>query len=264
MKIFLLKLRVGDGKYVSRIEILRKYDWSYTDVFMTLDLAHAHGTAKLRGHLTKLKDSFPSYKNKTPEAFAEKKLKDDYSFRIVEFDSDVERDMDWHRDWGLGQWKYFTLWEYDCLGNLTDRLECVDGIGYERLPGDEAEDAGTKFAVGDFVTADREYLKDQVLVVKYRPGRKSDCERPETWENIYSLLSLTGHEHVHESEIRPHEGPAPKDGDPLTFLRGVATGEISLSENEWHDVYFFGIPDNFGIVDAERLTLGGKNSSEGS
>ncbi|MDR1979511.1 MAG: hypothetical protein LBQ42_12320 [Synergistaceae bacterium] len=169
-----------------------------------------------------------------------KKFKYGYSFVIREFDLEVERNPDWSGDWGLGQWKYFVRLEYDHHGNLAERYECIDGIGYERMPGDETDDAGVKFAVGDFVTVEGGRADNRTWVVYAPPGRQSECKRPEIWENIYTLLSVNGHDHFHERFLRPYKGHIPEDS-PLMFLRGVVAGEIKLDEDTMNDVYFGGI-----------------------
>jgi hypothetical protein len=237
MIVYLLKITV---KYRDdrMFGIRRSDDWYYCDVFTNLKQAVSVGKGQLTEHLRELREDLPDSHSCARDAplsvFVEESKEDHnllYDFSITEFDPDVKRDSS-------GRWEYFIKWEYDILGHLITRYECDT---YERLPGDEAKDAGTKFPLGSFVTAEVEKYKDQVFVVTFQPGRRSESEHPEGWENIYTLESFRRaswfHEHFHETKLRLYDKEVPQD-HPLQLLRRIATGELKISEETWMEMAY--------------------------
>jgi len=126
-------------------------------------------------------------------------------------------------------------WDFDAFGNLTMRLYW-HGAGYTYLPYDEADDAGTKFNVGDFVLIDKDgesyssATSSTLYVIFHTAGKKGidDGRCINMWENIYYLVDndgFAGHEHVHESQIKLFSGEPAKDS-PLWFWRDYALDKI--------------------------------------
>jgi len=132
----------------------------------------------------------------------------------------------------------YIVWVFDALGNLVESE-------YDRFvlkPGDEAEGAGTRYKVGDFVLAPSYYSgiprsEDVVYVVIAAPGKRPPVG---TWGNDYLVFDTDGprgHFHPHETEIEPFEGEVPPDS-PLWFWRDYARGlvdkeaEISIGDKK--------------------------------
>jgi hypothetical protein len=163
---------------------------------------------------------------------------------------------------------YKIEWSFDAFGNLIDRIYYQDRCHcYTYMPCDEAEDAGTKFNVGDFVFIDGDetvnysiynttegVLKPFDKAVNYDPltvyviygggGKKSDEDRCiNIWENTYTLFNVdgfAGHRHIHESKIKLFSGEVPKES-PLWFWR-----EYSLGKNDGSAIV---------NIDGEEMTL---------
>jgi len=249
MKIYLLTYGIREGFWGIR-----------SIVFPTYNAAYEWGKKELLEGITeKYKES----------RIAQKKYKDDMAGFIkdyIEYRFEITAYDPWEQEAERAKWKdvpadrAMTLlqkemekkeknhfrrddtckeihWSFDAFGNLTERLYEGCFGGYEYMPWDEAEDAGTKFKVGDFVrvsdTARLQWSCEDVLyVVAGAPGKKGVREHERqylnTWENDYNLFPSegpNGHIHVHESEIRPFKGRVPKDS-PLRFWRDFFTGRI--------------------------------------
>ena len=271
MKVFLLELEIfpnqtrwHDGVVVG--------NWNYYDVFLSLEKAVSAGKAVILKKLKEIKKL--TFKNTSIEDIAEDELS--YIFCVYEFDpSDKRKRETWQfggsKNFGSSKkWEEFTWWKFKYNGDLEEQCNWQE-IGYLRFPGDEKEDAGTLFKVGDFVTITGIYGrpdKDEtnyvvalgneqndiqavtgrkgsysdVCVVLGVPGNKNECKDPEKWENIYTVTFideqfLYDHTHPHESQIHLYNGEVPED-NPLWLLRKLATGEIEVSEEIRNDMFY--------------------------
>ena len=272
MKVFLLKLAVLPKERHKDVVV---GEWRYSDVFSSIEKAAAAGKHELTKRLKILKKL--AYRDESIASIAEDEIA--YDFEVYEFDTNVGRKRSPFQCDGV-LWDEFVLWAYNHNGKLRCRMEWGD-IGYVRIPGDEDEDAGTRFKQGDFVTitgtngdfceydeninmiyalnkdiselssigiGDISWLvsskrdEERVCVITGVPGKKSESENPDCWENIYKVSYIDGqylydHSHPHEAQIRPYEGEVPK-GHPLWLFHKHAIGEIEISEDMWKEIFY--------------------------
>ena len=191
-------------------------------------------------------------------------------FKVYEFDPDVTRDEN-------GLWEEYAEWKYNYKGELLDRNEfksLTDGLlmGYCRRPGDEDENAGSRFKPGDFVKLIGKYKESRsqneiiyslhqefgemsigevlkagirsdeetVYVVRRVPGKGNPGN--EYHENIYTVDFINkdmefDHYHPHEEEIQLFDGEVPK-GHPLHLIRKNVLGEVNFSDEMWEDIFY--------------------------
>jgi hypothetical protein len=232
--IYMLKLEVEDVANDVAGPIHLWGGWSYCDVFTTLRQAVSMGKMLMKECFRELKGDTPDYKKKPLNVFVNDMCDCDklrYTFTVVAFDPNAKRHLpagSIHYYQG-GPYPYSVEWHYDYLGNLFEAVEWY-GAGFERMPGDEDEEAGTHFAVGDFVTAGGE----DVYIVRLQPGRKDDrTEWPKYyWENNYLLNPIddveNDHIHVHEAYLRRYDGNIPED-HPIHVVR---RSMVEKAENE--------------------------------
>jgi len=223
--------------------------WGASDVFYTLDEAVAAGVKALGERLAELQEFFGEHWSKDDIA-------EDlgYQFTIYEYDPGVVRRDD-------GWWEEYVQWDFNHKGLLRERTEnkaIHEGENTEyhstvRFPGDEADDAGCKFSVGDFVTvADDE--NELIYVVSHAPGKRENWPRrfliassipnagqPDGGENFYTLDGFDSgglfiHAHPHESKIRRYEDEIPKN-HPLQVLRKHYIGEATISDELFDDIF---------------------------
>lgn len=224
--------------------------WGASDVFCTLDEAVSAGIKALHNRFNELKEFFG-------EDWDEDDIADkaDYRFTVFEYDPRVARNED-------GWWEQFTEWTFSHKGVLRERTEHrtvrngsdVEQYSTVRFPGDDAEEAGSKFSVGEFVTiADDE--ENRIYVVSYAPGSRENWPKkfviassspymgqPESGENYYTVdgfdsIGLYTHKHPHETQMRLYEGEVP-DKHPLQLLRRHSRGEISISDDVFDDIFY--------------------------
>ena len=217
----------------------------FGDVFSSLELAIEGGKREMNERIEKLLENDKSYRELGREVFIKEVIA--YSFEIFEFDP-LRREQNLLRTDAESitlensvEFSDVVEWEFDYGGNLRCRIEWR-GSGYERMPGDYAEDAGTQFQKGDFVTLKEsaQYLRDridEIFVVGGVPGRRNAWHNPLGWENIYAVYCQTDenkfstgdHDHIHEYQIELYRGELPAD----SFLQVMAEffrGERELSE----------------------------------
>jgi len=272
MKVFLLALEIypKDTRWHDGVVV---GIWNYYDVFLSVNKAVAAGKKAMLKKLKEIKKL--AFKDCSLNELAEDELS--YTFCVYEFDPNDKRKRD---TWQFGgsknfgsskKWDEFTWWRFKYNGELEKCCKWRD-LGYMHLPGDEKEDAGTKFKVGDFVTITGTFgILDQndntrnsvmtlgenmddtqvltshkgnysdVFVVMGVPGKKNESKIPDEWENMYTVVFiddkfLYDHSHPHELQIRPFEGEIPED-HPLWLLRKLAKDEIKLSDELWEDIF---------------------------
>ena len=246
--VYLLQLSVYDDSIGNNHAILVG-EWHYNDVFTSVKKAVATGRKELLRKLKNLKSQL--YRDAKIEELLEGGVVS-YEFYVYEFDPDVKRSkvMPWVH------WDDYAWWDFDYKGRLRSREESKtyekDGVNQYSLktvnPGDEKENAGTKFISGDFVKIDSQYDDNNlVYVVHDCPGKKSEWLEKyphrdiEDWENRYSVSSIDNNGlyvglFQHEMNIRLYEGKVPAD-HPLQLLRMFIVGEISIDYDEWVDIH---------------------------
>ena len=243
MIVYLLKLRIRYSDNSIHSRNFTNWDFEHCDVFVEQDKAVSAGRKVMTSALRELKAKIPGRRKESLEVFVENMLELEkfiYYFEIMEFDPNVKR-----HGWVGTQWKYYTQWVYDYHGALLEKTEWREDLGYDVIAGDEADDAGTKFSVGDFVTVDSRSIrsKDKIFVVASQPGKKTEWNPPEGWENFYMLWSINNyngfHDHFHETKLRLYEKEVPKD-HPLWMLRRLALGELQVDEETYLRLTFYG------------------------
>jgi len=225
--------------------------WGASDAFLTLDEAVDAGKKALK---SKFKELCKFFGENYDEDDIENTV--NYRFTIFEYDPTVARNED-------GWWETYAQWNYEYSGILRGRIEhrtiCtgdnVTQYSTVRFPGDDAEDAGCKFNVGDFVTVaydgDDSY---QIYVVSHAPGKRENwpkrfviaydshtTEQPESGENFYTvdgfdINGLFTHTHPHETHLRRFEGEIPSD-HPLQILKKHYLGEIKINDDLFNDIF---------------------------
>ena len=241
MRVFLLELEIKPKYAGSELVVVR--DWHHFDVFSSVEKAVAAGKEILAWHLELIKEALQE-DDCTVDEIANEDVK--YTFQVEEFDTDTER-----ADYSIG-WSEHIEWNYNYKGELIDRFEMHYSFGYERLPGDEKEDAGTHFETGSFVTVidekrwDRDnayYDKENgaVYVVAGQPGKRSSWKHPDAWENVYCLnyidtWNCLTHTHIHERDLKLYEGEISEES-PLWVLRKIALGELKVSEEMGQNIW---------------------------
>jgi hypothetical protein len=231
-----------------RPEVIIK-QWGASDVFFTLDEAVAAGVKALEDRFTEIQKFFG--KNWSNDDIAESV---DYRLTVYEYNPGVMRSVN-------GWWEQFAEWDYNHKGILRERTEFktihkgdkAERYSTVRFPGDESDDAGTKFDVGDFVTVTDESDK-QIYVVSHAPGKRENwpnrfliasssptAGQPEGGENFYTVdgfdsTGLFTHTHPHESKIRRFEGEIPVN-HPLQVLRKHYIGEANINDDLFDDIF---------------------------
>jgi hypothetical protein len=231
MKAYLLELEIypNDKRWHDGLVV---GEWHHSNIFWSEEKALAYGKKKMQEQLEKIKLAFA---DDSLDEIAADKLS--YGFVIYEIDSDDQRD-------NIEMWDRAKR-SYDYRGEIIYG-ENKDGL--ERFPGDEDEAAGTKFALGSFVTLPNEKHtgcyphnnKQQIYIIGGVPGDRNKI--PHIWENMYILDFIDddygySHTHEHESKIRLYEGEVPAD-HPLQFLRRLITDEIKASKEVWNDIWY--------------------------
>ena len=151
-------------------------------------------------------------------------------FQIIEKDT---KDEDFEVEWKLGL-DGEVLWKY----------KMIEGIGYQEFPGDDLQEAGTKFPVGAYVVKKGELEraarspfhndKAEIFVVGMQPRNKAELteEKRVRWENHYYLVGIGdygGWYHINapenDLELFTREIPI-----GFQILRKIYTGEAPNSE----------------------------------
>jgi len=218
---------------------LRKKDYGclyeqrnfFSDVFPALETAVESGIRAIGIMIDAQRAKDPFYKDEPIETFVKEALI--YRFEVCEFDPET-RDIQRNRPCKELKAPAEIVWEYDCKGKLIGCVEWWEA-GYLRLPGDELDDAGRRFQVGDFVTADKDDSKIHIVVE--RPHRPEDAASTR-WENIYRVLYITEdgyfgeecHEHFHESKLRLYTEKVPENS-ALRLISDIMTGRKKISDD---------------------------------
>ncbi|MCL2663829.1 MAG: hypothetical protein FWE83_10975 [Oscillospiraceae bacterium] len=223
--------------------------WGASDVFYTLDEAVAAGVKALDERFAELQEFFSDHWSKDDIA-------EDvgYQFIIYEYNPGVARRED-------GWWEEFVRWHFNHKGILRERIENkairkgdnVDFYSTVRFPGDEADDAGCKFNVGDFVTVANDE-NELIYVVSHAPGKRENWPKrflimssspidnqPESGENFYTVdgfdsNGLFTHAHPHESKLCRYEDAIPQD-HPLQILKKHYLGVITIDDDMFDDIF---------------------------
>jgi len=247
--IYLLQLSVYDNSIEYQNDVLVR-QWHYNDVFTSIKKAVAIGKKELWKKLKELNSLI--YRNaKVDEIIGYGSVS--YEFYIYEFNPEVKRSrtLPWHH-----QWNDYARWDFDYKGNLRSREEtkAFKENGKTRVsikvvnPGDEKEDAGAKFSVGDFVKVNNQWDDiTLVYVVDGSPGKKSEWLEKypqgdiDAWENQYSVSSIDydgcfTHTHPHEMNMHLYDGNVPID-HPLQLLRKFFIGEVDIDHDVWRDIF---------------------------
>lgn len=215
MELFHLYLTVRKLRFGC---FIREDDF-FSGIYPSLDEAKERGIKKITEILNELRENAPL------DIFAKEEVQ--YIFKVTEFDPEIRFSSE--RSEGVCTQ---VDWEFEYSGNLIDRLEWCDGIGYERLPGDEKEDAGTHFRVGDLVACTvEEPNHSHVYLVASCPGKRKESSNPLSWENIYRVyfipdhgdFSEACHEHIHENMLCPFTGLVCSDS-ALFMLKEIVIG----------------------------------------
>ena len=224
--------------------------WVASDAFLTLDEAVAAGKKALKGRFVGLCKFFG--KNYDKDDIADVV---NYRFTIFEYDPAVARNED-------GWWEMYARWTYNHNGMLQERTEHrtirigdkTEQHSTVRFPDDDAEDAGCKFNVGDFVTVANDEDVNQIYVVSHAPGKRENWPKrfvifsdspttgqPESGENFYTVdgfdkNGLFTHIHPHETELRRFVGEIPPS-HPLQILKKHYLGEIKINDDLFDDIF---------------------------
>ncbi|MDR2568741.1 MAG: hypothetical protein LBD23_00405 [Oscillospiraceae bacterium] len=246
--VYLLQISVYDDSIGFNNDVLVG-EWHYNDVFTTIKKAVAVGKKELLRKLKELKSQI--YRNAKIDEIVENGVVC-YEFYVYEFDPDVKRSrvLPWAR------WNDYARWDFDYTGKLRSREENKshekDGKAQFSMkvvnPGDEKEDAGSKFNLGDFVKVDSQWDdKGLIYVVDGTPGKKREWLEKypngdiEAWENQYSVSSIDSDglftcAHPHEMNICLYDSKIPDD-HPLQLLRKYFIGEIYIDHDVWEAVF---------------------------
>ena len=260
-------------------------EWHLSDVFTSLEKAVSFGRKEMKKKLEKVRSKL--FEEWTLSEISYKIV--EYDFKVLELDPDVSRNQDFYDSkysdsFGIdsedvivrkregSHWDDYVEWNYDYAGNLRyrahhygeDIYENDERLYYHRdlsFPEDDAEDAGTKFKVGEFVRVvdsrwygirefyceghnpdELHYIKnglfeDIIYVVAEAPGKKCDCKRA-FWYNHYELgrYDERGNYravHLHERYLRKydteHDGELLPD-DPMHNLLKIREEELERQQ----------------------------------
>jgi hypothetical protein len=227
LTIFHLKIELRKKDY----GCLYKQGNFFSEVYPSLEMAVEEGVKIIGKMIELLRDEDNFYRNEPVGLFVKEQLY--YNFDASEFDPET-RDIQRKRPCKELKAPTKIVWEYDCEGKLIDCIEWWDA-GYLRLPGDELDDAGRRFQVGDFVTADKDDSK--IYIVVARPHRPEDAASTR-WENIYRVLYITEdgyfgeecHEHFHESKLCLYTEKVPENS-ALRLISDIMTGRKKISDD---------------------------------
>ena len=242
MNVYLLNISIYPKfEERSREEVVNVARLKYSDVFFSMDKAVNAGAKKLAEWLERLREIM--FMDESIGDIAN----DDvcYDFYVYEFDPAAKRTSQ-------GKWEQYARWDYNYKGEAVYRqeiLQCPDLdtdekrlTGWMWRSGDEKEDAGTIFKLGDYVKLGSNHhhyydLKDMVFVIGETPSKKSDSN---VWENTYALYFIGKdakfyHTVAHETEIIVYNGDIPAE-NPLQMLKKIATGEVKVSPETWEDI----------------------------
>ena len=256
MTVFLLDISISPYE--------RRYDKAivgprdFSDVFLSIDEAVDAGQKQMAGWLEEIKEIFSG----TNIGFT-------YEFKVYEFDPDVKRAKS-------GKWEKFAEWDYDCEGELLDRCETTslsDGwyVGYSKRPGDEDDNAGSRFKPGEFVRLKARHNNETIFAIEHKQdedgreislgdvissGARSDDETiyvvrqtpgkgdsdDDTHENVYTLYFINknmkfDHCHPHEADILSYDGEVPK-GHPMHLIKRYILGEVEFNDELWADIFY--------------------------
>jgi len=244
--VYMLQLSIYDDNIGNNHDVLVG-EWHYNDVFTSIEKAVKVGKKELLRKLKELKSQI--FRDAKIDEIIESALAS-YEFYVYEFDPDVKRS----RVMPYIKWDDYACWDFDYKGKLRFREErktyIKDGepeVSWREVnPGDEKEEAGTKFKAGDFVMINSRWLLDDndlVYIIHNCPGNKSEWAEKHPyreWENRYSVSSIDNHglyvnTFSHEMNIRPYEGVVPAD-HPLQLLRMYITGEVAINYDVWSDI----------------------------
>ena len=246
--VYMLQLSIYDDSIGNNHDVLVG-EWHYNDVFTSIEKAVAVGKKELLRKLKELKSQI--FRDAKIDEIIEASVTS-YEFYVYEFDPDVKRSrvLPWV------QWDDYASWDFNYKGKLRSREESksynndgkMDFSIKEVNPGDEKEDAGSKFKAGDFVKIDSQWHdKNLVYIIHDCPGKKSEWleKHPHgnlnDWENRYSVSSIDNDGlfvsvFSHEMNIRLYEGVVPSD-HPLQWLRMFITGEVDIEYDVWGDIH---------------------------
>ena len=223
--------------------------WGASDAFLTLDEAVAAGILALKVRFADLCKFFG--KNCDEDDIADVV---NHRFTISEYDPAAPRNKD-------GWWESYVRWTYDHNGAIRERTvhqtirtgDKTEQYNTVRFPGDDAEDAGCKFNVGDFVTNTYDD-NSPIYVVSHAPGKRENwpkrfvifsdstiTEQPESGENFYTVdgfdsNGLFTHTHVHESQLHRCEVEIPPN-HRLQVLKKHYLGEININDDLYDDIF---------------------------
>jgi len=298
IKVYLLQLAIWPqtAKRQPEYKDFLIREWHLSDVFTSLEKAVVFGKKEMMRKLEKFRTEL--FEEWTPSEIAHKII--DYDFKVLELDPDISRNRELYEyeawdDFGLesgdvvkrdrdgSHWDDYVEWNYDYAGNLRYRGHHYGEDIYENderlffssnlsFPEDDAEDAGTKFKVGELVRVNdsrwygiREFYQeghnpdelhllknglfdDIIYVVAEAPGKKRNCERA-LWHNHYELgrYDERGNYkaiHLHERYLRrydaKHDGELLPD-DPLHNLLKMRKEDLErkreLSRSAFLDDY---------------------------
>jgi len=262
-------------------------EWHLSDVFTSLEKAVVFGKKEMMKKLEKFRTKL--FIEWTLSVIAHSII--EYDFKVLELDPDVSRnqvlyDHEFSDTFGIesedvvkrnregSYWDDYIEWNYDYAGNLRYRAHVYGEDIYkddERLfynrdpffPEDDAEDAGTKFKVGEFVRVNdsrwygirafyqdghnpdwvhliKNGLFDEIIyVVAEAPGKKCDCERA-LWHNHYELGRYDERGNykavfLHERYLRKydaeHDDELPPD-DPLHNLLKIRKEKVKRQQEQ--------------------------------
>jgi len=288
-KVYLLQLAIWPktAQRQPEYEDFLIREWHLSDVFTSLEKAVAFGEKEMMKKLEKYRTKL--FEEWSPSEIAHKLV--EYDFKVLELDPDVSRnqifyDSEFSDTFGIegedvvkrnrvgSHWDDYVEWNYDYAGNLRyrahhygeDIYENDERLFYNRnlnFPEDDAEDAGTKFKVGEFVrVADSRWygirdfyeeghnpdelhllknglFDDIIYVVAAAPGKKRDCKGA-FWYNHYELgrYDERGNYktiHLHERYLRrydaDHDGELLPD-DPLHNLLKMREDDLERKREQ--------------------------------